>query len=112
MFIAELQDFESLGEGKLNLSTLRTGIMAGTSWPTKTMREVIDILGMEEVGICYGMTETSSVSIRTLPDDPLDKRVETVGRPGPHIEVKIINPDTGEVLPRGEQGEICRAGIP
>lgn len=56
------------------------------------------------------MTETSPVSIQTLPDDPLDKRVETVGRPGPHIEVKIINPDTGEVLPRGEQGEICVRG--
>ncbi|WP_426707603.1 AMP-binding protein [Corynebacterium auriscanis] len=110
MFIAELQELENMGENKLDLSTLRTGIMAGTSCPTKTMREVIDIMGMEEVGICYGMTETSPVSIQTLPDDPLDKRVETVGRPGPHIEVKIINPESGDILPRGQQGEICVRG--
>ena len=110
MFIAELQDLATSSGKSFDLSHLRTGIMAGTSCPTKTMQEVIDIMGMKEVGICYGMTETSPVSIQTLPDDPIDKRVNTVGRPGPHIEVKIVHPDTREIVPRNDQGEVLVRG--
>ncbi|MGP5658664.1 AMP-binding protein [Corynebacterium falsenii] len=110
MFIAELQELATSSGKSFGLSHLRTGIMAGTSCPTKTMQEVIDIMGMKEVGICYGMTETSPVSIQTLPDDPIDKRVNTVGRPGPHIEVKIVHPDTREIVPRNDQGEVLVRG--
>ncbi|KAB1504121.1 AMP-binding protein [Corynebacterium sp. 320] len=108
MFIAELHEL-SLASGKYDLSNLRTGIMAGTSCPTKTMREVMDIMGMTEVSICYGMTETSPVNHQTTPDDAVEKRVETVGRPGPHIEVKIVDAN-GDILPRGQQGEILVRG--
>lgn len=104
MFIAELQEIER-AQDKYDLSHLRTGIMSGTSCPTKTMREVIDIMGMTDVTICYGMTETSPVNHQTVPDDPIEKRVETVGRPNAHIEVKIVDAE-GNILPRGEQGEI------
>ena len=107
MFIAELAlvDFDSY-----DLSTLRTGIMAGSPCPEATMRQVIDRMNMEEVSICYGMTETSPVSTQTRRDDSLDRRVSTVGRVGPHLEIKIVDPATGTTLPRGEAGEFCTKG--
>ena len=111
MFMAELQLLGRLEEKgkKLDLSRLRTGVMAGTTCPTKTMREIIDILGIGEIGICYGMTETSPVSHQTMPDDPVVKRVETVGRVGPHLEVKIVDAD-GDTVPRDVQGELLVRG--
>ena len=107
MFIAELalEDFDSY-----DLSTLRTGIMAGSPCPESTMRQVIEKMNMEEVSICYGMTETSPVSTQTRSDDSLDRRVSSVGRVGPHLEVKIVDPATGETLPRGSAGEFCTRG--
>jgi fatty-acyl-CoA synthase len=107
MFIAELEhpDFASF-----DLSSLRTGIMAGSPCPVEVMKRVQRDMHMGEVGICYGMTETSPVSTQTRPDDTLELRVSTVGRPGPHIEVKIVDPDTGLVVPRGEPGEFCTRG--
>ncbi|MDF1706126.1 MAG: AMP-binding protein [Aeromicrobium sp.] len=107
MFIAMLAD--PLVDS-LDLSSLRTGIMAGSPCPVETMRQVIDRLGMTEVSICYGMTETSPVSMQTRTDDSLERRVKTVGRVGPHLEVKIADPQTGEPLPRGEAGELCTRG--
>jgi fatty-acyl-CoA synthase len=107
MFIAELDhpDFASF-----DLSSLRTGIMAGSPCPVEVMKRVQRDMHMGDVGICYGMTETSPVSTQTRPDDSLELRVSTVGRPGPHIEVKIVDPDTGLVVPRGETGEFCTRG--
>ena len=107
MFIAELalDDFDSYA-----LSSLRTGIMAGSPCPEATMRQVIDRMNMEEVSICYGMTETSPVSTQTRSDDSLDRRVSTVGRVGRHLEIKIVDPATGATLPRGEAGEFCTKG--
>ncbi len=107
MFIAELQHPRF---GDFDLSSLRTGIMAGSPCPIEIMRRVISDMGVEEVSICYGMTETSPVSTQTRRDDSLDRRVETVGRPGPHIEVKIVDPDTGVTVARGEPGEFCTRG--
>jgi fatty-acyl-CoA synthase len=94
----------------LDLSSLRTGIMAGSPCPAETMRQVIDQLGMSEVSICYGMTETSPVSMQTRTDDPIERRISTVGRAGPHLEVKIVDPLSGRTLPRGEAGELCTRG--
>ncbi|WP_342780201.1 AMP-binding protein [Aeromicrobium ginsengisoli] len=94
----------------LDLTSLRTGIMAGSPCPVETMKQVIGRLGMTEVSICYGMTETSPVSTQTRTDDSLERRVSTVGRVGPHLEVKIADPGTGEVLPHGEAGELCTRG--
>jgi fatty-acyl-CoA synthase len=107
MFIGELDlpDFASF-----DLSTLRTGIMAGSPCPVEVMRSVIARMNMREVTICYGMTETSPVSTQTATGDPLEKRVGTVGRVHPHVEVKIIDPATGAVVPRGERGELCTRG--
>jgi fatty-acyl-CoA synthase len=107
MFIAELEhpDFASF-----DLTSLRTGIMAGSPCPVEVMKRVQRDMHMTEVGICYGMTETSPVSTQTRPDDSLERRVSTVGRPGPHIEVKIIDPDTGQVVPTGTTGEFCTRG--
>jgi len=107
MFIAELalEDFDSY-----DLSTLRTGIMAGSPCPEATMRQVIEKMNMDEVSICYGMTETSPVSTQTRADDSLDRRVSTVGRVGPHLEIKIVDPSSGQTLPRGEAGEFCTKG--
>ena len=107
MFIAELNDpdFESY-----DLSSLRTGIMAGSPCPVEVMKQVVNRMGMTEVTICYGMTETSPVSTQTRADDSLDRRVSTVGRVHPHVEVKIIDPETGLTLPRGEPGELCTRG--
>ncbi|SMQ69495.1 fatty-acyl-CoA synthase [Altererythrobacter xiamenensis] len=92
-----------------NVSSLRTGIMAGSPCPAATMRKVMEKLNMSEVTIAYGMTETSPVTAQTAIDDPIEKRVETVGRVHPHVEVKIVGPD-GMTLRRGEQGEYCSRG--
>ncbi|MFW6218783.1 MAG: AMP-binding protein [Bacteroidota bacterium] len=107
MFIAELAhpDFK-----KFDFSSLRTGIMAGALCPEDTMRKVQSKMNMKEVTICYGMTETSPVSTQSFTTDPLERLVTTVGRVHPHVEIKIIDPETGEVLPRGERGEICTRG--
>jgi fatty-acyl-CoA synthase len=107
MFIAELNhpDFASF-----DLSSLRTGIMAGSPCPVEVMKQVIDKMGMSEVSICYGMTETSPVSTQTRKDDSLDRRVSTVGRVGPHVEVKVIDPVNGRTVARGEAGELCTRG--
>jgi fatty-acyl-CoA synthase len=107
MFIAELglPDFASY-----DLSTLRTGIMAGSPCPVEVMKRVISEMHMSEVTICYGMTETSPVSTQTLADDDTERRVSTVGRVHPHVEVKIIDPGAGQVVPRGTAGELCTRG--
>ncbi len=107
MFIAMLadSDFESY-----DLSSLRTGIMAGSPCPVEVMKQVVERMGMTEVTICYGMTETSPVSTQTRADDTLERRVSTVGRVHPHLEVKIVDPDTGLTVPRGTPGELCTRG--
>jgi fatty-acyl-CoA synthase len=107
MFIGELDhprfaDFE--------FSSLRTGIMAGSPCPVEVMRKVQSHMHMPEVTICYGMTETAPVSTQSSTDDPLDKRVSTVGRIHPHVEIKIVDPQSGGILPRGEAGELCTRG--
>ena len=107
MFIAEL-DHPSFASH--DLSSLRTGVMAGASCPIEVMRDVQARMGMREVTICYGMTETSPVSTQSATDDPLDKRVTTVGRVHPHVEIKITAPETGQVVPRGASGEVCTRG--
>ncbi|HET9974166.1 MAG TPA: AMP-binding protein [Streptosporangiaceae bacterium] len=107
MFIAELS---APGFASYDLSSLRTGIMAGSPCPVEVMKQVIEQMGMTEVGICYGMTETSPVSTQTRADDSLDRRVSTVGRVGPHLEVKVIDPETGRTVPRGTPGELCTRG--
>jgi fatty-acyl-CoA synthase len=104
MFIAEL---EHPRFGEFDFSTLRTGIMAGSPCPIEVMKKVQSRMNMREVTICYGMTETSPVSTQSSLDDPLDKRVSTVGRVHPHVEVKIVDPNTGAVVPRGSPGELC-----
>ncbi|HUJ04675.1 MAG TPA: AMP-binding protein [Streptosporangiaceae bacterium] len=107
MFIAELAlpDFADY-----DLSTLRTGIMAGSPCPVEVMKRVVSEMNMTEVTICYGMTETSPVSTQTTADDDMERRVSTVGRVHPHVEVKIIDPETSRVLPRGTPGELCTRG--
>jgi fatty-acyl-CoA synthase len=107
MFIAELglADFADY-----DLSSLRTGIMAGSPCPVEVMKRVVAEMNMTEVAICYGMTETSPVSTMTRPDDNLARRTETVGRVMPHLESKVVDPATGLVLPRGEAGELCTRG--
>jgi fatty-acyl-CoA synthase len=107
MFIAEL-DHPRFDE--FDLRSLRTGIMAGSPCPVEVMKRVIEQMHMSEVGICYGMTETSPVSTQTAVDDPVQKRVSTVGRVGPHLEVKVVSPDDGATVPRGEPGEFCTRG--
>ncbi|MGD8357295.1 MAG: AMP-binding protein, partial [Lysobacterales bacterium] len=106
MFIAEL---EYPGFEGFDLSTLRTGIMAGAPCPVEVMRKVITLMHMSEVLIAYGQTECSPVNHMTVADDPLEKRVETVGRPGPHLEVKLVD-DDGSVVAIGEKGDICTRG--
>ncbi len=107
MFIAELArpDFATY-----DLSTLRTGIMAGSPCPVEVMKRVISEMHMTEVTICYGMTETSPVSAQTQADDDMDRRVSTVGKVHPHVEVKIVDPETGLTVPRGVTGEMCTRG--
>jgi fatty-acyl-CoA synthase len=107
MFIAELDDPR---RAEFDLSSLRTGIMAGSPCPIEVMKQVVREMHMREVTICYGMTETSPVSVQSAVDDPLDRRVSTVGRVGPHVEVKIVSPETGAVVPRGAPGELCTRG--
>ena len=107
MFIAELGDPDL---ADYDLSSLRTGIMAGSPCPIEVMRQVVDQMNMREVTIAYGMTETSPVSTQTSADDPLEKRVTTVGRVHPHVEVRIADPDTGETVPRGTGGEFLTRG--
>jgi fatty-acyl-CoA synthase len=106
MFIAELAhpDFNSY-----DLSSLRTGVMAGAPCPAETMERVMGEMNMTDVTIAYGMTETSPVSFQTSVDDPVDKRVNTVGRVHPHVQVKIID-DDGRVVPAGTRGELCTRG--
>jgi fatty-acyl-CoA synthase len=106
MFIAELDHPEF---DRFDLSSLRTGLMAGSPCPVDVMRRVIGRMHMPQVGIAYGMTETSPVSFQTAPDDPIDRRVATVGRVQPHLECKIIGED-GEIVPRGQPGELCTRG--
>ncbi len=107
MFIAEL-DHPRFAE--FDLSTLRTGIMAGSPCPTEVMKRVVDQMHLSEITIAYGMTETSPVSCQSSTDTPLAKRVSTVGQVQPHLTVKIVNPDTGETVPVGERGEFCTRG--
>jgi fatty-acyl-CoA synthase len=107
MFIAELAlpDFDSY-----DLSTLRTGIMAGSPCPVEVMKEVVSRMHMHEVTICYGMTETSPVSTQTTAHDTLEQRVSTVGTVHPHLEVRITDPATGHTTTRGQPGELCTRG--
>jgi fatty-acyl-CoA synthase len=107
MFIAELA-VPSFGD--YDLSSLRTGIMAGSPCPVEVMKQVMSRMSMREVSICYGMTETSPVSTQTRVDDSVDRRVSTVGRVGPHLEVKVIDPATGVTVPRDVPGELCTRG--
>jgi fatty-acyl-CoA synthase len=107
MFIAVL---EHPNLAAADVASLRTGIMAGSPCPVATMRAVRERLNMTEVTIGYGMTETSPLSTQTAPEDPVEKRVGTVGRVHPHVEVKIIDPATGRVIPRGGRGELCTRG--
>jgi fatty-acyl-CoA synthase len=107
MFIAEL---EHARFGEFDLSSLRTGIMAGSPCPVEVMRKVVERMNMREVTICYGMTETSPVSTQTTADDPLEKRVGSVGRVHPHVEIKIVDPEAGACVPRGASGELCTRG--
>jgi fatty-acyl-CoA synthase len=107
MFIAMLghSDFASR-----DLSSLRTGIMAGSTCPVEVMKRCINEMNMTEVAIAYGMTETSPVSCQTLIDDDLERRTASVGRAHPHVEVKIVDPDTGDIVERGQPGEFCTRG--
>ncbi|MEZ0364299.1 AMP-binding protein [Mycobacterium sp. pUA109] len=107
MFIAELGAPDFAG---YDLTSLRTGIMAGSPCPETVMRTVIERMHMAEVAICYGMTETAPVSTQTRADDSLARRVSTVGRVCPHLEIKVIDPDTGARVPRGAVGEFCTRG--
>ena len=107
MFIAQLNhtDFAST-----DFSTLRTGVMAGSPCPVEVMKQVREQMHVREITICYGMTETSPVSTQTRIDDPVDKRVGSVGQIHPHAEVKIIDPETDRLVPRGTSGELCTRG--
>jgi fatty-acyl-CoA synthase len=107
MFIAELNE---PGFAGYDLTSLRTGIMAGSPCPVEVMKRVQSDMHMREVTICYGMTETSPVSAQTKPGTPLEKQVATVGQVHPHLEVKVVDPATGATLPRGEPGELCTRG--
>lgn len=106
MFIAELA-LPNFSE--YDLSSLRTGIMAGAPCPIETMKRVVQDMNMREVTIAYGMTETSPVSFQSSTDDPLEKRVSTVGRVMPHLEIKIVD-DEGQIVPVGTKGELCTRG--
>jgi fatty-acyl-CoA synthase len=107
MFIGELdhprfKDFD--------FSSLRTGIMAGSPCPVEVMKKVQTVMHIPEMTIAYGMTETSPVSTQCTTDDPLERRVSTVGRVHPHVEIKIVDPESGTVVPRGTPGELCSRG--
>jgi fatty-acyl-CoA synthase len=107
MFIAEL-DLSEFAD--FDLTSLRTGIMAGSPCPTEVMRKVIDHMHMGQVTICYGMTETSPVATQTTADDDIDRRTSTVGRVHPHVEIKVIDPNTGACVERNAPGELCTRG--
>lgn len=107
MFIA-MQNHPSFAEH--DLTSLRTGIMAGSICPVEVMKRCVNDMHMPEVGIAYGMTETSPVSCQTRVEDDLDRRTASIGRVHPHLEVKIVDPATGETVPRGEPGELCTKG--
>ncbi|GKT15642.1 AMP-binding protein [Acidovorax sp. SUPP2522] len=107
MFIAEL-DHPRFAE--FDLSTLRTGIMAGSPCPIEVMKRVVSDMHLSEITIAYGMTETSPVSCQSSTETPLDKRVSTVGQVQPHLEIQIIDPESGAVVPVGERGELCTRG--
>ncbi|WP_210516220.1 AMP-binding protein [Hymenobacter terricola] len=107
MFIAELEHPEF---SQFDFSSLRTGVMAGSPCPEEVMRKVQTLMNMREVTICYGMTETSPVSAQSYTADPLAKRVSTVGHVHPHLEVKVVDPETGRLVPRGTPGELCTRG--
>jgi len=107
MFIAQLAHPRFK---EFDLSSLRTGIMAGSPCPVEVMKQVQSMMHMPEVTICYGMTETSPVSTQSSWDDPLDRRVSTVGRVHPHVEIKIVDPESGAIVPRGVRGELCTRG--
>jgi fatty-acyl-CoA synthase len=106
MFIAEM---EHPRFAEFDLSSLRTGIMAGSPCPIEVMRRAVDRMHLTDITICYGMTETSPVSFQTTADDPLERRVSTVGRIHPHLEVKIVDAE-GRIVPRGVTGELCTRG--
>ena len=107
MFIAQLNhdDFAST-----DFSSLRTGVMAGSPCPVEVMKQVRERMNVTEITICYGMTETSPVSTQTRVDDPVEKRVGSVGRIHPHVEIKVIDPENGRIVPRGASGELCTRG--
>ena len=107
MFIGEL---EHPRFNDFDFSTLRTGIMAGSPCPVEVMKKVTTVMHMPEMTICYGMTETSPVSTQSTTVDPLERRVSTVGRVHPHVEIKIVDPESGAVVPRGTPGELCSRG--
>jgi fatty-acyl-CoA synthase len=107
MFIGEL---EHPRFKEFDFSSLRTGIMAGSPCPVEVMKKVTTVMHMPDMTICYGMTETSPVSTQSTTDDPLERRVSTVGRVHPHVEIKIVDPATGAVVPRGTSGELCSRG--
>ena len=107
MFIA-MQHHPTFAER--DLSSLRTGIMAGSICPVEVMKRCVSEMHMAQASIAYGMTETSPVSCQTLADDDLERRTETIGRVHPHVEIKVVDPGTGETLPRGATGELCTRG--
>ncbi len=109
MFVAELghDDLEAF-----DLSSLRTGIMAGSPCPIEVMRKVIDQMNMSEVTIAYGMTETSPVSTQTSTTDSVEHRVTTVGRVLPHVEAKIVDPETGDTVERGSGRRVLHSRLP
>jgi fatty-acyl-CoA synthase len=106
MFIAQMEHPQF---ASFDLSSLRTGIMAGAPCPIEVMRRVVETMNLREITIAYGMTETSPVSFQTSVNDPLERRVSTVGRVQPHLEVKIIDSE-GRIVPRGVPGELCTRG--
>ena len=107
MFIAQLQHPEFPG---FDLTSLRTGIMAGSPCPVEVMKQVIERMHARDLTICYGMTETSPVSFQSLADDDLEHRTATVGAVHPHVECKIVDPETGRTVPRSQPGELCTRG--
>lgn len=106
MFVAMLQELDAKPR---DLSGMRTGVMAGAPCPVDVMKKVNQRMNMNEVTICYGMTETAPVSFQSFVDDPIEKRCETVGRVHPHLEVKIVD-EAGQIVPTGVQGELCTRG--
>ena len=107
MFIAQLNHADF---ARTDFSSLRTGVMAGSPCPVEVMKQVREQMNVREITICYGMTETSPVSTQTRVDDAVDKRVGSVGRIHPHVEIKVIDPESGRIVPRGTSGELCTRG--